>query len=76
MRIIPLREQQPTQVKLSRAELERLAASPYLSVGVSDPAQDLYDVRAGSTVGTLVWPELAVLIRPKVAIVNVFRRGK
>lgn len=72
MRIIPLREQQLTQVRLSRAELQRLTGCPYVSVGVSDPAQQFYDVRAGSTVGTLVWPDLAVLIRPKVAIINVF----
>ncbi len=78
MRTIRLREQESTTVQLSPAELAQLLAAErqgrakILSVGIQTAGADVYQVRAGSVVGTLVWPDLAVLIRPKVEIANIF----
>lgn len=78
MRTIRLREQESRTVRLSKAELARLlvaerhSQAKVLSVGIQSVEGDLYQVRTGSVVGTLVWSDLAVLIRPKVDVANIF----
>src|SRR5216683_2050859 len=78
IRTIELREHQTSSHRLSRRELARLLTAQQtvgisaLQVGVKDPVQEVYDIRPGSVVGTLVWPDLRVLIRPKVNLRNIF----
>jgi 5-methylcytosine-specific restriction enzyme subunit McrC len=78
MRTIRLREQAVTRCHLSRTELalllsaERTNSGRVISAGVRDIEEGVYDIRAGSVVGTLVWPSLQVLIRPKVDLENIF----
>jgi 5-methylcytosine-specific restriction enzyme subunit McrC len=78
IRTIKLREHEATQCRLSKTELtyllsaERSSGGAALSIGVGDGSEGIYDIRAGSIVGTLVWPSLQVLIRPKVDLENVF----
>lgn len=79
MRTIVLPEQQTTPCQLSKAELglllgaQRNSGAGILSVGLAPAAgEDFYQVRTGSIVGTLAWPELQVQIRPKVDLANLF----
>lgn len=70
MRTISLNEYQPKAEPLSERELERVLATKLIDVA---PRSDgLYDLRPGSTVGTVVFPDLRLLIRPKVRLSNVF----
>ncbi len=72
MRTITLKEYQPIQERLTRGELNELLTAKNL-VGVSPlPGDGAYELRAGSTVGTVVLPSLRLLIRPKVGIANLF----
>ncbi len=78
MRTLRLKEQEAVLCRLSKAELALLLNAKtakggrVLSVGVRDPEEGVFEVRTGSVVGTLVWPGLHVLIRPKVDLPNVF----
>jgi 5-methylcytosine-specific restriction enzyme subunit McrC len=78
MRTIELREQQTTPCVLSRREVTLLAGAQrlhngrVLSVRLRSGEDDVYDLRTGSVVGTLVWPGMQVLIRPKIDMENVF----
>lgn len=78
IRTIKLREQQSSSHQLSRPELSYLLGAgqdgpgSLLTVTVRDPSTGTYDLRPGSIVGTLVWPGLQVLIRPKVNLDNIF----
>ena len=78
MRTIELREQQTTPCVLSRSEVALLAGAQrlhngrVLSVRLRSGGDDVYDIRTGSVVGTLVWPGLQVLITPKINLENVF----
>jgi 5-methylcytosine-specific restriction enzyme subunit McrC len=70
MRTIRLREYEPTIEELDEGELRQLVDSELIDVrAASDGA---YELRAGSTVGTAVLPDLRLLIRPKVGLRNVF----
>ena len=70
MRTISLNEYQPRTEALSERELGRVLTTKLIDV---DPRPDgLHDLRAGSTVGTVVFPDLRLLIRPKVGLSNVF----
>jgi 5-methylcytosine-specific restriction enzyme subunit McrC len=70
MRTISLTEYEPRTEALSEHELERVLSTKL--VGVTPLSDGLYELRAGSTVGTVVFPDLRLLIRPKVGLPNVF----
>lgn len=70
MRTISLHEYQPKTEFLSERELERVLATKLIDV--RPRLGGLYDLRPGSTVGTVVFPDLRLLIRPKVGLSNVF----
>jgi 5-methylcytosine-specific restriction enzyme subunit McrC len=70
MRTISLNEYQPKAEPLSERDLERILATKLIDV--SPRSDGLYDLRPGSTVGTVVFPDLRLLIRPKVGLSNVF----
>jgi 5-methylcytosine-specific restriction enzyme subunit McrC len=78
MRTIRLTEQEATRCRLTKTELALLLAAKrakggrLLSVAVRGMEEGVYEVRAGSVVGTLAWPGLQVLIRPKVGLENIF----
>lgn len=73
MKTLRLKEWSPQQVQLTDAELARLlGASTLLTLIPQLPRSGIYTVRPRSVVGTLVWPELRVLIQPKVDLENVF----
>jgi 5-methylcytosine-specific restriction enzyme subunit McrC len=73
MKTLRLKEWSPQQVQLTNPELVRLLSVPkILTLTPRDPRSGIYSVRPGSVVGTLVWPELRVLIKPKVELENVF----
>jgi 5-methylcytosine-specific restriction enzyme subunit McrC len=70
MRTISLTEYEPRTEALSERELEWVLSTRL--VGVSPRPDGAYDLRAESTVGTVVFPDLRLLIRPKVGMRNVF----
>jgi 5-methylcytosine-specific restriction enzyme subunit McrC len=70
MRTISLVEYEPKAEALSERELEQILATKL--VGISPRPDGLYDLRPESTVGTVVFPDLRLLIRPKVGLPNVF----
>jgi 5-methylcytosine-specific restriction enzyme subunit McrC len=70
MRTISLTEYEPKAEALSERELERILATKL--VDVSPRPDGLYDLRPGSTVGTVAFPDLRLLIRSKVGLPNVF----
>lgn len=70
MRTISLTEYETRAEALSERELKRVLATHIVSV--SPRVDGLYDLRPESTVGTVVYPELRLLIRPKVGLPNVF----
>lgn len=73
MKTLTLKEWSPQQVQLTNHELERLLSVPkFLTLTPSEPRSGTYRVLPGSVVGTLVWPELRVLIKPKVELENIF----
>ncbi|MDA8359440.1 MAG: hypothetical protein M0Z95_24765 [Actinomycetota bacterium] len=73
MKTLRLKEWSPEPVQLANLELTRLLSVPkILSLTPRDPSSGVYSVRPGSVVGTLVWPELRVLIKPKVELANIF----
>jgi 5-methylcytosine-specific restriction enzyme subunit McrC len=73
MKTLKLKEWSPQQVQLTNPELARLLSVPkLLTLTPYEPRSGIYSVRPGSVVGTLVWPELRVLIKPKVELENVF----
>jgi hypothetical protein len=72
MRTITLREHRPSRERLTTSEVEQLLTIRKL-VGLAPLAGDgTYELRAGSTVGTVVLPSLRLLIRPKVGLENLF----
>jgi 5-methylcytosine-specific restriction enzyme subunit McrC len=78
MRTIQLREQEAVVCCLTRTEVaclrqaERANGRRLLSVGVRNDTDGMCEIRTGSIVGTVVWPDLQLLIRPKVDMRNVF----
>jgi 5-methylcytosine-specific restriction enzyme subunit McrC len=72
LRIIKLREYQPSQQHLTRSEVEQLLQVTKL-VGLTPASSDgTYELRAGSTVGTVILPSIRLLIQPKVGLENLF----
>lgn len=69
-RTISLTEYQPAAEALSPSELEHVLSTKL--VGITPRAGGLYDLRAGSTVGTVVFSDLRLVIRPKIGLTNVF----
>lgn len=71
MRNIELREYQPTPARLTRSEVRQL-----LGTGLVDlkplSGEGEYELKAGSTVGTVVLPSILLLIRPKIGLKNLF----
>lgn len=73
MKTLRLTEWSPQPVQLTNPELARLLSVPNIvTLTPSEPRSGIYSLRPGSVVGTLVWPELRVLIKPKVNLENVF----
>ncbi len=73
MKTLTLKEWSPQQVQLTNPELARLLSVPkLLALTPHEPSPGICIVRPGSVVGTLVWPELRVLIKPKVELENIF----
>jgi hypothetical protein len=71
MRTIKLEEYRPSRVRLTRSEVEQLLATGL--IGLTPLAgEGMYELRAGSQVGTVVLPSLRLLIRPKVGLENLF----
>jgi hypothetical protein len=70
MRTISLVEYEPKAESLSERELEQILATKL--IGISPRPDGLYDLRPESTVGTVVFPDLRLLIRPKVGLPNIF----
>lgn len=72
MRTITLREFQPSHEHLTGSEVEQLLTVGKL-VGLTPlPGGGTYELRAESTVGTVVLPSLRLLVRPKVGLENLF----
>lgn len=73
MKTLKLKEWSQQTVRLTQIEVSRLVSVPkILSLTPVAPQDGIYKVSANSIVGTIVWPELRVLIRPKVDLQNVF----
>ena len=73
MRTITLKEWTPQTQYLTTDELASLrAASRYVSVQLDPDVPDAYRLVPNSRVGTLVFDQLRILIRPKVNLPNVF----
>lgn len=72
MKTLKLKEWSPQEVQLTSRDLERLLSVPkILTLTPCEPRSGTYRVLPGSVVGTLVWPELRVLIKPKVELENI-----
>jgi 5-methylcytosine-specific restriction enzyme subunit McrC len=71
-RTVELEEYRPRLCRLSRNDVARLAASNLVDIRPTDE-QDVYSLTSGSVVGTAVWSDLRLLIRPKVQLDNVFQ---
>ncbi len=70
-RPLTLREYGPAQrCKLSQAELDALLKLKVLSIAPT-AEQGVYDLSAGSTIGTIVLPERSIDIQPKLPISSV-----
>ncbi len=72
MRTIILREYQSSQERLTRSEVEQLLSVGNLVSLTPLWGEGTYELRAGSTAGTVVLPSLRLLIRPKVGLENLF----
>jgi 5-methylcytosine-specific restriction enzyme subunit McrC len=73
MRTIRLREHRTTRETLTESELQSLLSATSLVALSHVPGErDLYELRPGSRVGTLVFEDLRVLIQPKVNLRNLF----
>ncbi len=72
MRTIILREYQSSQERLTRSEVEQLLPVRNLVSLTPLWGEEMYELRAGSIVGTVVLPSLRLLIRPKVSLENMF----
>jgi 5-methylcytosine-specific restriction enzyme subunit McrC len=70
MRTISLTEYEPRTEALSDREIDWILSTRL--VGVTPRPDGLYDLRAESTVGTIVFPGLRLLILPKVGLHNLF----
>src|SRR5436305_1549029 len=72
MRTIQLREHQTSSpMPLTTSELSQIAATKLVTVGVtSEPG--IYVLQPSSIVGTVIFREFRLLIRPKVDLQNVF----
>ncbi len=71
MKPIEVREQGKTRAHLSQDEVQQLLATKVVGLAPV-PGEESYEIRAGSTVGTIVLPSLRLLIRPKVDLENLF----
>jgi 5-methylcytosine-specific restriction enzyme subunit McrC len=69
--MVELREYQPIQCQLTKNEIEQLLGTQLVSLSPL-AGEDMYQVKAGSQVGTIMLPSLRLLIRPKVSLENVF----
>jgi 5-methylcytosine-specific restriction enzyme subunit McrC len=73
MRTILLREWTPKTEHLTADELAAIRTAPrYVSVQLDPETPDAYRLVPNSLVGTLVFDDLRVLIRPKVDLRNLF----
>jgi 5-methylcytosine-specific restriction enzyme subunit McrC len=70
--MICLREHRTQVETLSASELTELVSSRPRLVRVSPRADGRYDLTPGSRVGTVVYPSVCLLIRPKVPLRNIF----
>ncbi len=71
MRTITLEEHRPKTEILTKDEAEQILATGLVDVRPLF-GERLYELRAGSKVGTAVLPSLRLLIRPKVGLGNLF----
>lgn len=72
LRTILLREWKPRTLPLSKPELRTLLAVPQMVSLTPAGAEEEYEIKAKNIVGTLVTPNLRLLIRPKVPLRNLF----
>lgn len=72
MRTIRLTEHRPSQpIPLTTTELAHLQDSELFSIS-PDRSPGSFTVTPGSRIGTVVFPDLQVLIRPKISMENIF----
>jgi 5-methylcytosine-specific restriction enzyme subunit McrC len=73
MRTIHLQEHRPTRQTLTESELASLLnVSSLVGISAVPGEPGVYDLRPGSRVGTVVFEDLRVLIKPKVSLRNLF----
>lgn len=70
-RLIELTEYRPCSVRLSPDELAQLTSSKLLEIRPTGE-DGVFSLTSGSEIGTVVWGDLRLLIKPKVQIENVF----
>lgn len=71
MRTITLSEYQPSRECLTEVEAKQIQATRLVDVTPLS-GEGMYEIRAGSHVGTAVLPSVRLLIRPKVGLENLF----
>ena len=73
MKTLRLKEWSPQKVALTSRETALLLSVPKIvTLTPLEPQTGVYSVRPNSIVGTLAWPGLRVLIKPKLALDNIF----
>jgi 5-methylcytosine-specific restriction enzyme subunit McrC len=71
-RTITLREFKAEELSLTEEEARQVAACSGASLQVRLTPEGRHELKAGNRIGVVVLPTLNVLIRPKIAIPNVF----
>lgn len=72
MRTIELKEYQAIPVRLTRSEALQLASTNTVELKPLFSGEEQYELKAKNIVGTIVFPSLRLLIRPKVGLKNLF----
>lgn len=72
MRTIELKEYQAIRVRLTRSEALQLTSTNTVDLKPLFSEEEQYELKAKNIVGTIVFPSLRLLIRPKVGLKNLF----
>lgn len=72
MRTIELKEYQAIPVRLTRSEALQLASTDTVDLKPLFSGEEQYELKAKNIVGTIVFPSLQLLIRPKIGLKNLF----
>jgi 5-methylcytosine-specific restriction enzyme subunit McrC len=72
VRTIELKEYQAIPVRLTRSEALQLASTDTVDLKPLFSGEEQYELKAKNIVGTIVFPSLQLLIRPKIGLKNLF----